>query len=214
MPGGKRDYYKVLGVGQVSMLEEIRKAYRSASKKYHPDLNPDLKLFSEEKMRELVEAYEVLSDSGKKKEYDRQPHFQLRRSRRSGAPASARSAAKETPRSRFKKEESLLERMFSPFLKKQQPEQRILSPKDGDLHFTIGLSMAENETFYDQAIQEFRLALKYDPALIEATWNLGMLYHRKGLFEEAVVNFQKVLAINKDDANAKKMIELLRDDYL
>ena len=208
MPGGKRDYYKVLGVGQVSSLDEIRRAYRTASKKYHPDLNPDLKLFSEEKMRELVEAYEVLSDLQKKKEYDRQPHLQMRRSRRTVSNV-------KTPKATFKKEESLLERVFSPFLKKQQVDTKAqLNPKEADLHFTIALSMAENEAFYDQAIQEFRLALKYDPSIMESLWNLGVLYYRKGLFDEAVVNFQKVLAVNKEDSYAKKMIEVLRDEYL
>lgn len=208
MGGAKRDYYKILGVGPIATLDEVRKAYRSASKKYHPDLNPDLKLFSEEKMRDLVEAYEVLSDSEKRKEYDRQPHLQLRRSRRTSS-----GPAKGSLKASFKKEDSLLERMFSPFLKKNKGESKPqFSPKDADLRFTLGLSMSENESFYDRAIEEFQRALLYDSGLTEARWNLGILCYRKGLFEEAVVNFQKVLAVNKEDAHAKKLVEMLRDE--
>jgi DnaJ-class molecular chaperone len=77
----KRDFYKVLGVAPTATQDEIRKAYRMLSKKYHPDLNPDLKIYSDEKMKELVEAYNVLNDPDARKEYDKQPQFQVRKSR-------------------------------------------------------------------------------------------------------------------------------------
>ncbi len=209
MPQGKRDYYKVLGVCTTSSAEEIKKAYRSASKKYHPDLNPDLKLFSEEKMRELVEAYEVISDPEKKKEYDKQPQFQLRKGRQ------AHLTTKSFTKPAFKKEESLLERLFSPFRKKGGSDTGVrLDPKEADTHFTLGLTMAQNESLYDQAIEEFRLTTKFDPNYTEAFWNLGIVCYRKGLFDEAIVNFQKVMALKKDDMLSRKMIDLLRDDTL
>jgi curved DNA-binding protein CbpA len=209
MQQAKRDYYKILGVCTTSTTEEIKKAYRSASKKYHPDLNPNLKLFSEEKMRELVEAYEVISDSDKRKEYDKQPQFQLRKGRQ--AHLTNRSFTKTT----LKKEESLLERLFSPFRKKTgSNEAARIDPKEADTHFTLGLTMAQNSNLYEQAIEEFRVAAKFDPNYTEAFWNLGIVYYRKGLFDEAVVNFQKVIALKKDDILARKMIDLLRDDIL
>jgi DnaJ-class molecular chaperone len=205
----KKDYYKILGVPPIATFDEIKRAYRQASKKYHPDLNPDLKLFSEEKMRELVEAYETISDPEKRKEYDRQPHFQLRKGRKKASQLDPKSFTKGG----FKKEPSMLERLFSPFLKKgTSPTGERIDPKNADVRFTLGLTMAEKEQFYDQAIAEFKLAVKYDPTYLEAYWNLGILCYRKGLFDEAIVNFQKVLSLNKDDPHAKKMIELLRDD--
>ncbi|MFS0575273.1 molecular chaperone DnaJ [Sporosarcina sp. 179-K 3D1 HS] len=68
----KRDYYEVLGLTKSATKEEIRKAYRSLSKKYHPDLNkePD----AEEKFKEVTEAFEVLSDESKKANYDQFGH--------------------------------------------------------------------------------------------------------------------------------------------
>jgi molecular chaperone DnaJ len=63
------DYYKILGVSKKSTAAEIKKTYRKLARKYHPDLNPGDKA-AEKKFKEITEAYEVLNDPVKKKEYD------------------------------------------------------------------------------------------------------------------------------------------------
>ena len=70
----KRDYYEVLGVDKSASGDEIKKAYRKLAKKYHPDLNPDDKEGAEAKFKEATEAYEVLSDENKKRQYDQFGH--------------------------------------------------------------------------------------------------------------------------------------------
>src|SRR5262245_20622346 len=66
----REDYYKTLGVKRGAAQEEIRKAYRRLARKYHPDLNPGDKS-SEEKFKQLSEAYDVLSDPKKREVYDK-----------------------------------------------------------------------------------------------------------------------------------------------
>lgn len=69
----KRDYYEVLGVGKTASDDEIKKAYRSLAKKYHPDMHPGDK-DAEAKFKEASEAYAVLSDGEKRKQYDQFGH--------------------------------------------------------------------------------------------------------------------------------------------
>ena len=64
-----KDYYAVLGVKEDAATDEIKKAYRKLARKYHPDKNPD-KPEAEERFKEVQEAYSVLSDEEKRKEYD------------------------------------------------------------------------------------------------------------------------------------------------
>ena len=64
-----KDYYGVLGVKKTATPEEIRKAFRKAARKYHPDVNPGDKK-AEEKFKEISEANDVLSDEKKRKVYD------------------------------------------------------------------------------------------------------------------------------------------------
>src|SRR4249919_3316251 len=67
--GTKQDYYELLGVPRKASNKDIRTAFRKLARKYHPDLNPGDKS-SEEKFKQLQEAYDVLSDSKKRQMYD------------------------------------------------------------------------------------------------------------------------------------------------
>lgn len=73
MAESKRDYYEVLGVDRGADDATIKKAYRQLAKKYHPDMNPGDKE-AEKKFKEASEAYAVLSDADKKRQYDQFGH--------------------------------------------------------------------------------------------------------------------------------------------
>jgi molecular chaperone DnaJ len=72
----KQDYYEILGLIKTCSFEEIKKAYRQAALKYHPDRNPDDKA-AEDQFKKSSEAYEVLSDPQKREVYDRFGHAGL-----------------------------------------------------------------------------------------------------------------------------------------
>lgn len=69
-----RDYYEVLGIAKTATQDEIKKAYRSLAKKYHPDVSTEAKEVAEAKFKEISEAYEILSDEEKRKLYDQYGH--------------------------------------------------------------------------------------------------------------------------------------------
>ena len=79
----KQDYYELLGVPRKAAQKEIRQAYRKLARKYHPDLNPGDKS-SEEKFKQVQEAYDVLSDTKKRQMYDQ---FGFERRARGGMPS-------------------------------------------------------------------------------------------------------------------------------
>src|SRR5208283_4271425 len=72
------NYYEILGIAQDSTAQEIKKSFRKRAKEIHPDVRPDSDRRSEEEMRLLLSAYEVLSDMQKRDEYDRTLHAVLR----------------------------------------------------------------------------------------------------------------------------------------
>ena len=99
-----RDYYKILGVARDATGEEIKKVYRRLARQYHPDLNPGDKA-AEEKFKDIGEAYEVLSESNKRAQYDQFSRYWKQRGGRSGSRSRSwdkgRSGADEIDFSQF-----------------------------------------------------------------------------------------------------------------
>lgn len=205
----KRDHYLVLNVKPISSADEIRKAYRELSKKYHPDLNPGMKAASDDKMKELVAAYSVLNDKQKRKEYDKQAQFQYRRFSKNREKPGKDAFKKSKP-----KKQGFLSKFFSFIKKGEGGGKGGPDPKQADVHFMLGLSMSESEQFLEQAKAEFQKALEFDSSHVEATYNLALTSYKIGEFDEARFSFQDVLKLRKDDPQAKHMLRILHEPDL
>lgn len=207
----KRDYYLVLGIPPIAPPEDIKKAYRALSKKYHPDANPNNKAEADKKMKELIEAYNILNDQQKRKDYDAQPQFKVRRFAKSSARTKTKSNTQEKQKS-LSNESPVLRFIKKLFDKESNKNDGpVTDPKQADVHFTLGLSMSETGSFMESACKEFKLALKFDPNHKEACYNMGLMYYKIGDFDNAVSAFEKCLEISGgEDPAARVMLASLK----
>ncbi len=117
-----RDYYEILGVPKTSTAEEIKRAYRGLARQYHPDVNPGDKA-AEEKFKLLGEAYGVLSDTDKRKQYEQYSQYWNQKNGpkgwRSKWPSSG-PATKDTDYSAFEDFDNFVEQL----LKQHQPDDK------------------------------------------------------------------------------------------
>jgi len=123
----KRDYYEVLGVDKNATKDEIKKAYRKLSKKYHPDINkePD----ADQKFKEVKEAYETLSDDQKRAHYDQFGHTDPNQGFGSGADFGG-----------FGGFEDIFNTFFGGGTRRRDPN----APRQGaDLQYTMTISFEE-----------------------------------------------------------------------
>ncbi len=148
------DYYKILNVSSKASLAEIKKSYRKLARKFHPDLNPGDKA-AEKKFKEITEAYEVLKDPKKKKQYDTYgssgPNFNSgsRRSDFNGFDFNT------TGSSSFG---DVFETIFGNFGGgSQRPSSRPERPQKGeDLHYSMNISFIDSVKGIEAPIQIFR----------------------------------------------------------
>jgi curved DNA-binding protein len=154
------DYYKTLGIEKTASADDIKKAYRKLALKYHPDRNPNNKE-SEEKFKRISEAYAVLSDADKRKQYDSFGSDQFSRQytqedifkdfdfseilRDLGFGGGGGGFRFSTGRRRQGAgyQQQMDEDSFSDFLGGQQPYRRA-AQKGQDLHYNLSISLEES----------------------------------------------------------------------
>lgn len=85
-----RNYYQILGLTKDATPEDVKKAYRRLARQYHPDMNPG-DASAEEKFKDVGEAYEILSDVGKRAQYDQFSRFWKQTGFQTGTPPKARA---------------------------------------------------------------------------------------------------------------------------
>lgn len=208
----ERDPYRIIGVPPISKESEIKRAYREKSKLYHPDLNPDVRLWADEKMKELVEAYNIISEPEKKKAYDMNIHLQYRKERK-----------RKKKDKNAKKEKSFVDKLKDFFkfevsspkkgAKGKKKDKKVeFNPKEAEINYGLGVSMCDNIGFLEQTIPSFKKATEYDPEHLEAHYNLGICYYKQGMWSEAISCFQQVLRIDSTDEGARHLISILKEE--
>lgn len=111
------DYYKVLGVPQDADEGQIKRAYRKKAKQYHPDLNPG-NAEAEAKFKNIVEAYEVLGNAQKRREYDAKQEKTAGFGQKTGQNRTSDKNRASAPRMNFNKKNPLdVTDMFEAFMK-------------------------------------------------------------------------------------------------
>ncbi|TBU78556.1 molecular chaperone DnaJ [Pseudomonas daroniae] len=128
----KRDYYEVLGVERGASEAELKKAYRRLAMKHHPDRNPGDKA-AEDAFKEANEAYEVLSDAGKRSAYDQYGHAGVDPQMGGGGGFGGASA-------NFS---DIFGDVFSDFFGGQRGGQRGGAQRGSDLRYTLELDLEE-----------------------------------------------------------------------
>lgn len=116
--------YSVLGIHNSASKDEIRKAYRTLARKYHPDSNPGNKE-AEEKFKEINDAYVILSDDKKKEQYDRDASmkasstneevFQKKAGQRTTRTTQAQKTSSDCAKDDFKMDKESIYNQFSDF---------------------------------------------------------------------------------------------------
>lgn len=138
---GYKDYYKILGVSRKASTEEIKKAYRKLARKYHPDVNPGDKEI-EKNFKEISEAYSVLGDAKKRKEYDRLGAYQSAYSHSQDFSNFSFDGFKGFDFSYFDK--NIFQDLFNRYSYGEPYYQSTQPVKGKDIHYTININFMDS----------------------------------------------------------------------
>jgi curved DNA-binding protein CbpA len=196
-----KDHYRVLGVSPLAALEDIHKSYRTLAKLYHPDIAKE-KILADQKMKEITEAYNVLKDVGRRKEYDNSRLFKYRE-------------FKKVKGSAQKKKLGFFESLFGKKDQKPKGIQKSFRDKNPiEFSFTMGITyaMTRKPNSVEAAVQEFKRITELDPKNRDAFYNMGLSYYLLGNFNDAIMAFKRVMTLDPQDPDAKLVTGMLIED--
>ena len=160
-----KDYYELLEVSQNASDEVIARAYKVLAKKYHPDMNPENPTEAEEKFKEVTEAYEILSDPDKKRDYDSKLSYEKNKKREEANRTSNREQYNNSSSNTTNSNEVAYTDMY---------EENLVPKVDVD---RLDQILKEHENAVEQA---------YNDAYINALKSMGIEVRYKKTFKEKV----------------------------
>jgi len=197
------DYYSILGVSNNATTVEIRKAYLSLAKKYHPDkhMGGGEALQMHEKFAKIVQAYKVLLDDKKRSEYDK-----------TRLSVSYKQKVQDTPRNiqakmAFKNGLEFYKQGDFWRAEKYFRSAMSLSPDIPLYKSYFGLSLARQKRRNDEALKFCQEAIDTELYNSHFHVNLGIVYRILGETEKAIKCFNEALAWNENDKRAKNELE-------
>jgi tetratricopeptide (TPR) repeat protein len=185
-----RDYYKILEVSRKATTEEIKKAYRRLAREYHPDLHPNNSA-AQERFKEICEAYEVLSDSVQRTQYDQgfdPKSFFGEKEGTSPQDFYVRAAAKALT----KDYQGAIEDYTQAIELNSQFAEAYL--KRGAIRYKLGDDR--------EALKDCNLALSINPNLAQAYYYQGRARYRLGYTQAAIEAYTQAIAKESDRAEA------------
>lgn len=203
-----KDHYEILGIEKGSKGEEIRDAYYKLVKNYHPDVHPgadhDTRLKAEEIFTRITSAYETLSQSDKREEYDSQEEL-----------ADLKNQAKYIYEAEmaFKKGITLLIQRDYAEAEKNIREAVSMNPEEaayvGAHGWTRYLAAENKSNVLGESIKELEKAIRMNGKIPENHYYLGSIYKHQNDLKNAEKCFQKAIEIEPDYIEAKRELRLI-----
>ncbi|MFQ5766729.1 MAG: DnaJ domain-containing protein [Acidobacteriota bacterium] len=187
------DFYQLLGVSQSAGEEEIRSAYHSLARRYHPDTLKDTQreacqARAEEYFAAVTEAYNILTRPGLRAEYDENLKIARQPDTRQATQDAASLARANHSRGRRSRQEGKLHEAYE-FFKNAVG----LDPEQPEYHRDLGVLEMQNPRWRKQAEGSLKKALELQPMDVCALTHLGELYMRNGLHRRAAHCFKTAL---------------------
>ena len=172
----KKNYYELFRLYPPIDSNQLQEVYRQLIFEFHPDRNPDRLDWAVEHTMEIVDAYNVLSDPGKRDAYN----FQIRND--------------------IRKEPGENVGIKKGFLKIGRTKDEL----EGVALFLKGVECFDDKDLWNQAQHEWNQALKYLPGLTNAYFNLGILFGYQGNFKDSMAALNQALKLVPGDTETKK----------
>ncbi|MFC2169776.1 DnaJ domain-containing protein [Acidobacteriota bacterium] len=198
------NYYQILDVSRTSSQEEIKKAYFSLARKYHPDsldqdLPPEKKAKIEDIFSQITRSYQTLSDEEQRKAYDTKIDSIPKEEKR----GQAKVAEDSFRIGKYLYDQGRYEEAIAPL-------EEAIRTSSGKANYFLLLAKVEAKfpMFIKKAEEHYQKAIKLEPWNADAYAGLGLFYKKEGLSVKACKQFKMALSVDPDHEIAGRELEL------